>query len=127
MAAQAPTPQLVAVGTKSSSTCPLQSSSMPLQTESLAAGVPGVQLSLTTPPTQDVLPVAAQAPTPQLVAVGTKSSSTVPSQSSSIPLQTESAAAGDPGVQLSVTTPPTQEVLPVAAQAPTPQLVEVER
>src|SRR5262249_32469010 len=39
------------------------------------------------------MPVAAQAPTPQLVLCGTKSSSMEPSQSSSRPLQLESSRA----------------------------------
>jgi hypothetical protein len=46
---------------------PLQSSSMLLHVTSLAAGVPGVQLFMTVPLTQDVEPVEAQAPTPHEV------------------------------------------------------------
>ena len=38
---------------------------MPLQSRVTAAGVPGVQESTTDPATQEVEPVAAQAPTPQ--------------------------------------------------------------
>jgi hypothetical protein len=44
---------------------------MLLQVASEVAGVPGVQLSTTAPPAQDVAPVRAQAPTPQAVAVAT--------------------------------------------------------
>jgi hypothetical protein len=46
---------------------PLQSSSTPLQVASFGAGVPGVQLSSTVPSVHAVEPVAAQAPTPQVV------------------------------------------------------------
>jgi len=102
----------------SSSVVPSQSSSRPLQRESSAAGEPGVQLSTTEPATQEVVPVEAQAPTPQVVGTGAYSSSVLPSQSSSRPLQSESSAAGVPGVQLSTTEPPTQDVAPVAEQAP---------
>jgi len=38
----------------------------------------------------------------------------------------ESSAAGVPGVQVSTTEPLTQEVVPVEAQAPTPQEVGAE-
>ena len=48
-----------------SSTAPLQSSSIPLQTS--AAGGPATQPSCTTPPTQDVVPFREHGPTPQLV------------------------------------------------------------
>jgi hypothetical protein len=48
----------------------------------------------------------------------------VPSQSSSTLLQVASLAAGVPGAQLLTTLPATQEVVPVAAQAPMPQLVD---
>jgi hypothetical protein len=99
---------------------------MPSQTESSAAGEPGVQVSPKAPPVQVVLPVAVHAPTPQVVGTGMKSSSGVPLQSSSSPLQMESSAAGVPGVQLSAMTPLTQEVVPVEAQAPIPQDVGVE-
>jgi len=105
---------------------PLQSSSTPSHVASSAAGVPGVQVSPSAPPVQLVLPVEAHAPTPQDVGAGTKSSSAVPSQSSSAPLQTESSAAGVPGVQLSTTAPLTQELEPVEAQAPVPQVVGTE-
>jgi hypothetical protein len=50
---------------------PLQSLSMPSHEASLAAGVPAAQLSTRAPATQASWPVAAQAPTPQVVAVGT--------------------------------------------------------
>jgi hypothetical protein len=75
------------LGTKSSSTLPSQSSSIASQLASVGAGAPGVQLSTTSPRTQLVAPLALQAPVPQLVVTGTKSSSTIPSQSSSIRLQ----------------------------------------
>ena len=55
--------------------------------------------------------------------VATASSSAEPSQSSSIPLQVGSLAAGGPAMQLSTTAPSTQLVLPVEAQAPTPHVV----
>jgi len=97
-----------------------------LQVESSAAGVPGVQLSTTEPLTQEVEPVAVQAPVPQAVGRVTYSSSVELSQSSSWALQIESSAAGSPGVQLSTTAPLTQEVEPVEAQAPVPQLVGTE-
>ena len=94
---------------------------MPSQTESLAAGVPGVQVSPGTPPVQVVLPVAAHAPTPHVVGAGTKSSSDDPLQSSSAPSQVASLAAGVPGVHESTTDPARHETVPVEAQAPTPQ------
>src|SRR5687767_15152764 len=99
---------------------PLQSSSMPLQDVSLAAGVPGVHPLCTTPATQDEVPPAAQAPTPHDVDVGEYASSALPSQSSSALLHDVSAPAGEPGVQSSVSSPSTQDVLPVLAHAPTP-------
>jgi hypothetical protein len=69
---------------------PSQSSSTPLHVASPLAGVVGVQLFCTLPFTHDVVPVAAQPPTPQLVDWGVKPSSTIPSQSSSIPSQSVS-------------------------------------
>jgi len=124
--AQAPVPQVVGTEMYSSSVELSQSSSAPLQTESSAAGVPGAQLSTTEPLMQLVERVEAHAPTPHVVGVGMKSSSVVPSQSSSAPLQTESSPAGVPGAQLSTTAPLTQEVEPVDAQPPTPQVVGTE-
>jgi hypothetical protein len=44
---------------------------MPSQVASLSAGKPGVQLSTSWPATHAVAPLAAHAPTPQLVATGT--------------------------------------------------------
>ena len=125
--AQAPVPQVVGTEMYSSSVELSQSSSVPLQTESSAAGVPGVQLSTTAPLTQEVEPAEAQAPVPQVVGTETYSSSVELSQSSSAPLQAESSAAGVSGVQLSITLPATQDVEPVEAQAPTPQNVGAER
>ena len=75
---------------------------------------------------QLVEPVEAQAPVPQAVGTETYSSSVELSQSSSAPLQAESSAAGVPGAQLSTTAPLTQEVEPVDAQPPTPQVVGTE-
>src|SRR5262245_49931081 len=86
-----------------------------------AAGVPGVQLSVTPPPKQSATP--AHAPTPQLVATGAKSSSSRPSQSSSMLSQVASDGAGVPGVQVSPTMPPEQTLMPDAAHAPTPHVV----
>ena len=83
-----------------------------------------MQLSTTAPLTQEDVPVEAQAPVPQVVGAETKSSSVVPSQSSSTPLQVESSAAGEPGVQESTTAPEIQLVDPVEAQAPVPQEVD---
>jgi rubredoxin len=119
LAAHAPTPQEVGWATMPSSTWPLQLSSIPLQIS--AVGVPGVQLSPGTPFTQVVVPVEAQAPTPQAVACALMPSSTWPLQSSSIPLQV--SAVGVPGVQVSPGTPFTQVVVPVEAHVPTPQMV----
>jgi hypothetical protein len=48
---------------------PSQSSSIASQVASFAAGVPTVHESTMDPETQDVAPVAAQAPTPHIVAV----------------------------------------------------------
>src|SRR3954469_11964331 len=96
---------------------------MPSQLASLTAGVPGVQPSCTAPLTQLVAPVRPQAPTPQLVATATYSSSATPSQSSSMPSHVVSPAAGEPGAQLSLTSPPRQLVVPARPQAPIPQLV----
>src|SRR4051812_46378867 len=96
---------------------------MPSQVASAVAGVPVRQLSRTCPSTQLLAPVAAQAPTPQLVAAGAKSSSIEPSQSSSTPSQVASVVADAVAWQLSRTCPSTQLVAPMAAQAPTPQLV----
>src|SRR6478609_8138522 len=125
-ATHAPTPQLVDVSTKSSSVSPLQSSSSPSQTASLEAGRPGVQLSCTAPFTQDVVPLCAHTPRPQLRAPGTKSSSTSPSQSSSTPSHEVSLPMGSPGSQAGLTAPSTHSVLPVAEHAPTPQLTNCE-
>ena len=94
---------------------------MLLQFASLV-GVPGEQESTTEPATHDVEPVAAQAPTPQTVAIEIKCSSVRPSQSLSIESQ-EVSLVGLPGEQESCTEPLTQEVTPVSAQAPMPQLV----
>src|SRR5258705_213828 len=96
---------------------------MPLQLASLAAGVPAWHESTTPPFVQVVAPAARQAPTPQLVGAATKSSSTWPSQSSSMALQTASFAAGALGWQSLVSTPATHRRRPVAVQAPTPQMV----
>jgi len=85
-----------------------------------------MQLSTTEPPMQLVEPVEAHAPAPQAVGTEAYSSSVELSQSSSVPLQTESSAAGVPRAQLSTTAPLTQEVEPVEAQAPTPQDVGAE-
>src|SRR5262245_12004910 len=98
---------------------------MPLQVASLAAAAPGTQLSLTLPPEHESMPLRAHAPTPQLVGLCTKSSSALPLQSSSTPLQVASFAAGEPGVQLSCVLPPEQVSDPLATHAPTPQLVGV--
>jgi hypothetical protein len=116
----------VATETYPSSTWPLQLSSIPLHVVSDGAGVPGVHEFWTVPPTQDVTPVEAHAPTPQLVGCETYPSSTWPLQLSSIPLQVVSEGAGVPGVQESWTVPDTHEVTPVAWHAPTPQLVGCE-
>jgi hypothetical protein len=77
----------------------LQLSSIPLHVVSDGAGVPGVHEFWTVPPTHDVAPVLAQAPTPQFVATETYPSSTWPLQLSSIPLHVVSDGAGVPGVQ----------------------------
>jgi hypothetical protein len=121
--AQAPTPHEVGVATNSSSAVPSQSSSRPSQIASLGAGAPGTHVSPGTPALQVVTPVDAHAPTPQLVATDVKSSSLVPSQSSSAPSQVASEAAGLPGVHVSPGVPATQVVIPVEAHAPTPQLL----
>src|SRR5262245_11068704 len=72
--------------TASSSIWPSQSLSTPSHTS--GEGVPGVQASTTVwPLTQDVLPVSAQAPTPQVVGLEGTLSSICPLQSSSSPLQ----------------------------------------
>src|SRR5262245_41722675 len=96
----APIPHVVGVPTKSSSTSPLQSSSTPLQLASSPAGVPVVQVSPVWPPMHVVTPVDEEAPSPHVVGVPTKSSSTSPLQSSSTPLQLASSPAGVPGVQV---------------------------
>jgi hypothetical protein len=121
----APTPQDVDVTTKSSSTAPLQSSSTPSQLASLAAGAPGWHELTTAPFTQVMPPNAPHAPTPHEVGVVAKSSSTLPLQSSSTPLQVASFAAGVPGVQELTSAPLTQLLAPTAAQAPTPHAVAV--
>jgi hypothetical protein len=72
----------------------------------------------------EVMPVEAHAPTPHMVGSGTYPSSTVPSQLSSTPSQVTSDVPGVPGVQLSETWPALHEVAPVAAHAPTPQVVD---
>jgi hypothetical protein len=118
-----PTPQLVAAGPKSSSTTPLQSSSMALQTLSLEAALPGVHELTTCPCVQLVVPDAAQAPAPQVIVVDTNASSVRLSQSSSMLLQEASLDPGKPAPQESMITPRRQLVAPVLAQAPTPQLV----
>ena len=69
--AHAPSPHVVGTEAYSSSVKLSQSSSAPLQRESSAAGVPGVQLSTTAPLAQEVEPVEAQAPTPQDVGAET--------------------------------------------------------
>src|SRR5262245_46477975 len=96
----APKPQLVGVLTKSSSTAPLQSSSMLSQVWSSTAACPGVHVSPVTPPVQVVTPLDEHAPMPQLVGVPTKSSSTAPLQSSSMLSQVWSSTAACPGVHV---------------------------
>ena len=123
--AQTPIPQVVGVELNSSSILPSQSLSIPSQVASLVAGVPAVQLSWTLPLTQEVVPVAAHWPKPQVVGCETYPSSTWPLQSLSTPSQLRSFTAGVPAVQLSDSTPAVQEVVPVAWQAPTPQVVEL--
>src|SRR5262245_54525832 len=90
--------------TQFSSSVPSQSSSMPLHVESSLAGVPGVQLFRTAPPTHDVEPDRTHAPTPQLVGTETYASSTLLSPSSSTPSQSLSGGGGA-----------TQPLLPEAA------------
>jgi len=85
-----------------------------------------VHESTTTPLTQEVVPVDAQAPTPHELATETYSSSVALSQSSSEPLHRESSAAGVPAVHESTTDPLTHAVVPVDAHAPTPHEVAVE-
>jgi hypothetical protein len=99
---------------------------MPLHVASLGEGVPGAHESVTVPATHEITPDAAHAPTPQADAVATKSSSLAPSQSSSMPSQVASLADGAPGAHESTTDPDTHEVLPDAAQAPTPHVVGCE-
>jgi hypothetical protein len=119
-----PRPHVGGAGsTGPSSVAPLQLSSSALQTSN-CAGAPGTHVSPTTPATQVVSPCRAHTPTPHEVTAGTKPSSVAPSQSSSTPLQ-PSTGAGTPGVQVSVTLPVAQVVVPVAAHAPTPQEVGV--
>ncbi len=126
-AAHSPTPQLVAWPVKSSSATPSQSSSIPSQVLSLLdSGFLGSQPVLTEPSTQASKPADSQAPTPHLVSSPAKPSSTCPLQSSSTPSQVKSSAAAGPAVQLLATTPASQDVEPLAAQAPTPQLVDSE-
>src|SRR5262245_42526527 len=84
---QAPTPHVVLVEIYPSSATPSQLSSRPSQVASEAAGDPGVHVFCSTPATQEIAPAAWQAPTPHVVSADWKSSSAVPSQSSSIPLQ----------------------------------------
>ncbi len=79
-----PVKQEVGSVTNSSSVSASQSSSMPLQRESSAAGVPSVQVSVSIPSAQTSWPVEEQAPMPQLVGGAGWSSSTMPSQSSSM-------------------------------------------
>ena len=118
---QAPTPQVTVP--RPSSTEPLQLLSIPSHTS--AVGVPATHEFATAPFTHELTPAEAHAPTPQAVGPGTKSSSTWPLQSSSIPLHVASLGAGVPGVHVSVTTWLTHAVTPIAAQAPTPQVVAV--
>src|SRR5207249_9680963 len=99
---------------KSSSTAPLQLSSMLLQTS--AVREPGVQV-WGSPATQ-LLTVRWQAPTPHVVVP--RLLSTLPSQLSSMLLQT--SAVGVPGVQVWGT--PATQLLTVRWQAPTPHVVE---
>src|ERR1700759_2184536 len=81
---------------RSSSTLPSQSSSMLLPgavaSSMVVLGFLATQLSFTLPELHVRVPVDAHAPVPQLVAVTAKSSSTLPSQSSSRPLHTLSVA-----------------------------------
>src|SRR6266571_9115841 len=96
-----------------SSTAPLQSSSILLQTSGEA--VPGVQVWGT--PSTQLLTVRWQAPTPHVVVP--RLLSIVPSQLSSMLLQT--SAVGEPGVQVWGT--PATQLLTVRWQAPTPHVV----
>src|SRR5688572_31370704 len=96
---------------------------MPSQLASSRAGSCSTQLSWSTPATQLVTPVAAHAPTPQLVDAATNPSSMEPSQSLSRPSQVTSAAPGVPGSQLSVSCPSSQLVAPTDPQAPSPHCV----
>src|ERR1700759_5601961 len=79
-----------------SSTLPSQSSSMLLPgdvaSSMLVAGFLATQLASAVPELHVRMPLDAHAPTPQLVTLTAKSSSTLPSQSSSSPLHTLSVA-----------------------------------
>jgi hypothetical protein len=88
----------------------------PLQVSSPLQAFPSEQL------------VVERTPDPQVTTAaplqeGAKSSSELPSQSSSLPSQLASSAAAGPGVHESTTLPPTQLVLPEAWQAPMPHEV----
>jgi hypothetical protein len=102
---------------------PSQSLSVASQSASPPVGLPAVQVSPMTPAVQVVLPVAAQAPTPQEVGPLTKDSSVEPSQSLSVASQSASPPVGLPAEQVSPMTPAVQVVLPAEAQAPAPQAV----
>jgi hypothetical protein len=125
--AQAPTPQAVMDETKSSSTCPLQSSSTLLQVASLLLiGALAWQLSISCPATQAIAPVAEHAPTAQLLITGATSSSKRPSQSSSLASHVASVVpSGIPGLQLSTTLPSLQLYTPVLAHTPSPQRLAI--
>ncbi len=78
-----------------------ESQSLSRPSHNSAAGVPGVQVSTSVPSMHSIIPAATHSPTSQLVGVSTYSSSVIPSQSSSMPLQAESSAMGFIGSQAS--------------------------
>jgi hypothetical protein len=84
----------------------------------------GMQLLTRLPFTHAMVPVAAQAPVEQPTFMTGNSSSTMPSQSSSIPSQvTSEAADGGSGTQLSTGLPVVHRSAPWLRHAPWPHVV----
>jgi hypothetical protein len=123
VAAHTPTPHEVGSLTKDSSVEPSQSLSVVSQSASMPVGSPASHESDTTPFVHFVAPLPAQMPTPQVVGSLTNDSSVLESQSLSTKSQSASSPVMGPGLQVSVTWPLMQAMMPVDSQTPEPQVV----
>src|SRR5438128_1464134 len=121
----APSQQMVPPAERAWHTPAALQTSWPLQTSPSSQDAPtgGRHESTTAPFRHPRVPVAAQPPAPQVVGDETKSSSSWPSQSSSMPLQRSGPPVGPAGRQVFSSAPLTQDVVPKRVHAPAPQVV----